>query len=77
MHMHRLHKTGLLVAMLALGITITPAKAEDVNAKLNQGRIWGTVTVYKDVVSWDLQIRDTKPAEIRQTFQPYITFKEE
>jgi uncharacterized protein YdbL (DUF1318 family) len=59
--MHRLHKTGLLVAMLALGITITSAKAEDVNAKLNQGRIWGTVTVYKDVVSWDLQIRDTNP----------------
>jgi hypothetical protein len=61
MHMHRLHKTGLLVAMLALGITITSAKAEEVNAKLNQGRIWDTVTVHKDVVSWDLQNRDTKP----------------
>ena len=59
--MHRLHKTGLLVAMLALSITITSAKAEDVNVNLNQGRIWGTVTVHKDVVSWDLQSRDTKP----------------
>jgi hypothetical protein len=35
--------------MLALGITITSAKAEDVNAKLNQGRIWGKVWKMKTV----------------------------
>jgi hypothetical protein len=56
------HKTSVLaVTLLSSLIATTAAKGEQVDAKLNQGHIWGTVTVHKDVVSWDLQIRDTKP----------------
>jgi hypothetical protein len=50
------------VAMLAIGLaTVTPVKAEHVDAKLNYGHIWGDVTVHKDVVDWKLNLRDTKP----------------
>jgi hypothetical protein len=56
------HKTSVLaVTLLSSLIATTGAKGEQVDAKLNQGHIWGTVTVHKDVVSWDLQIRDTRP----------------
>ena len=62
--MYRLPKTGLLAAMLAIGIlTVTSVQDEHVDATLNNGHVWGTVTInedYKDETKWNLKVHDMK-----------------